>query len=165
MAKPTPAQTIEKLLTAIVAAGGERLAPTNPYEVARFRTLYGVGIIYRNAKGKQTWNPEAEMAQEHIKAKKGSIAPVVVVNRAGHAQRRSAVLRILDRDGGDCFFCGDPLADDVTLEHLVPIAHGGPNHISNLVCAHASCNQEAGHLSVAEKVALAVAKRTAKVPA
>ncbi|PTR06400.1 MULTISPECIES: HNH endonuclease [unclassified Novosphingobium] len=162
MSKPTPNQTIEKLLTAVVAAGGERLAPTNPYEVARFRTLYGVGVIYRNARGKQTWTPEAEMAQDHIKAKKGSLAPVVVVNRAGQAQRRSAVLRILERDGGDCFFCGLPLADDVTLEHLVPIAHGGPNHISNLVCAHAACNLEAGHLSVAEKVALAVCKRTAK---
>ncbi len=165
MSKPTPDQTIEKLLAAIVAAGGERLAPTNPYEVARFRTLYGVGVVYRNSKGKQTWNAEAEMARDHIKAGKGSLAPVAVVNRASHAQRRSAVLRVLDRDGGNCFFCGDPLADDVTLEHLVPIAHGGPNHISNLVCAHAVCNHEAGHLSVAEKVALAVTKRTAKVPA
>lgn len=163
MAKPTPDQIIEKLLTAIVAAGGERLSPTNPYEVARFRTLYGVGIIYQNAKGKRTWSPEADKAKEHIKAGKGSLAPVAVVNRAGQAQRRSAVLRILDRDGGDCFFCGDQLADDVTIEHLVPIAHGGPNHISNLVCAHATCNREAGHLSVAEKVALAVVKRTAKV--
>lgn len=165
MAKPTRDQTIEKTVAAIVTAGGEKLAPTNPYEVARFRTLYGVGVVYANAKGRQTWNREAEMARDHLKASKGSLAPVKVVNRTGTDQRRAAVLRVLERDGGNCFFCGNPLADDVTLEHLVPIAHGGPNHISNLVCAHAACNHEAGHLSVAEKVALAVAKRTAKVPA
>ena len=67
------------------------------------------------------------------------------------------------RDGDNCFFCRKPLAGDLTVEHLVALAHGGPNHISNLVCAHAACNHEAGHLSVAEKVALALAKRTAKV--
>lgn len=163
MRKSAKDKEIERLVTKIVAAGGEKLSPTNPYEMARFRTRYGVGIIYTNAKGQQTWNREAVTAEDHISSRSGSLAPVKVVSRAGSAKRRSSVLQIFERDGESCFFCGEALGDDVTVEHIVPVAHGGPNHISNLVCAHASCNQEAGHLSGAEKVALALSKRVALI--
>ena len=67
---------------------------------------------------------------------------------------------LISRDGEDCFFCARALGQDITVEHLVAIAHGGPNHISNLFLAHAACNNEAGHMSAPEKVALAINKRT-----
>ena len=136
---------------ALVEAGGEMLAPTNPYEVMRFRTRYGVGVVYTNKRGGQTWNAEAIKARDHVHARQGSLAPVVV-----HGRRRdtSTVNRLIIRDGGACFFCGSELADDITVEHLVAIAHGGPNHISNLFLAHAACNQKAGHLSAPEKIAM-----------
>lgn len=41
---------------------------------------------------------------------------------------------------------------DVSIEHLVPKAHGGPTHLSNLFLAHKSCNAKAGHLSASEKL-------------
>lgn len=136
---------------ALVAAGGEMLAPTNPYEVMRFRTVHGVGVVYTNAKGVRTWNAEARAAKAHLDDKKGSLAAVTV-----HGRRKDAatVNRLMIRDGGDCFFCRGELADDVTVEHLVAVAHGGPNHISNLFLAHADCNRRAGHLSAPEKIAL-----------
>lgn len=136
---------------ALVAAGGEMLAPTNPYEVLRFRTVHGVGVVYTNARGARTWNAGAIAAKDHLDRKAGSLAPVVV-----HGRRKDAatVNRLMIRDGGDCFFCRGPLADDVTVEHLVSVAHGGPNHISNLFLAHADCNRRAGHLSAPEKIAM-----------
>lgn len=135
---------------ALVAAGGEWLATTNPYETARFRTSHGVGVVYRNARGRETWNAEALAAKAHIDGRKGSLAPVAV-----HDRRKAAgtVARLIERDGSDCFFCRKPLGADVTVEHLVAVAHGGPNHISNLFLAHSHCNRAAGHLSAPEKIA------------
>jgi 5-methylcytosine-specific restriction endonuclease McrA len=143
------------------AAGAEILSPTNPYEVLRFRTSYGVGVVYRGKRG-ETWNAEALAAREHMEARKGSLAPVAV---KGRRKDRSTVGALMARDGGDCFFCGAPLDGDVTVEHLVAIAHGGPNHISNLFLAHAECNQAAGHMSGAEKVQMALRLRLQGVPA
>lgn len=99
----------------------------------------------------------AAMATEHIKQGKGRLAPVVVRGRRNDA---ATVKRLLDRDGTGCFFCGSDLDGDVTVEHLVAIAHGGPNHVSNLFLAHAECNQRAGHLSAPEKIGLAIAQRS-----
>ena len=149
--KSAPVDPDAAFAAALVAAGGEMLAPTNPYEVMRFRTAYGVGVVYKNAKGKRTWNAEALAAKHHIDSAKGSLAPVAV-----HGRRKDAatVNRLMIRDGGACFFCRSALDDDVTVEHLVAVAHGGPNHISNLFLAHGACNRRAGHLSAPEKIAL-----------
>lgn len=141
----------DAFLTALVAAGGEVLAKTNPYEVMRFRTRLGVGVVYENAKGQRTWNKEAGEARAHLDAHKGSLAPVRV---SGARVDRATVDRLLERDGPNCFFCPGPLGDDVTVEHLVARAHGGPNHISNLFLAHEPCNKAAGHLSAPEKIAM-----------
>lgn len=140
-----------KFRAAIVAAGGEMLAPTNPYEILRFRTSYGVGIIYRNKRGREAWNIEAKQARDHLKASKGSFAPVKVVGRRRDA---ATVNALVIRDGASCFFCRLDLGDDITVEHLVAVAHGGPNHVSNLFLAHGECNRRAGHLSAPEKIAM-----------
>jgi 5-methylcytosine-specific restriction endonuclease McrA len=140
---------------ALLASGGEILGATNPYEVLRFRTKHGVGVVYSGKRG-ETWNREALAARDHIDARKGSLAPVEV---KGRRKDKATVQALLDRDGECCFFCDEPLEGDVTVEHLVAIAHGGPNHISNLFLAHQSCNSEAGHLSAPEKIARAIAAR------
>lgn len=141
----------ERFAAALTAHGAEVLAPTNPYEVMRFRTRYGTGVIYRNAQNRENWNEAAIAAREHLDKQKGPLGAVKVVGR-----KRSAgtVNRLRERDGDSCFFCRAPLADDVSIEHLVSIAHGGPNHISNLFLAHVGCNARAGHLSAPEKIAM-----------
>jgi 5-methylcytosine-specific restriction endonuclease McrA len=141
------------------AAGAELLAPTNCFEVMRFRTLYGVGVIYKGRRG-ETWNQPAVMARDHIKRREGSLSPVKV---RGRRKDMATVSALLKRDGGECFFCGVELGGDITVEHLVAIAHGGPNHISNLYLAHGACNREAGHRAAPVKVALAIEKRAVRL--
>lgn len=147
--------TIASFKDRLKAAGAEILAPTNPYEILRFRSSKGVGVVYSGKRG-ETWNIEALSAREHLDAGMGSLAPVAV---RGRRRDRATVAALILRDGGDCFFCGRALGDDITVEHLVAIAHGGPNHVSNLYLAHALCNQAAGHLSAPEKVAMAIEGR------
>jgi 5-methylcytosine-specific restriction endonuclease McrA len=61
------------------------------------------------------------------------------------------------------FFCDHPFTEDrpATLEHLLSIAHGGNNHLSNLALAHGECNLRAANLSVVEKAKLRDELRTA----
>lgn len=152
MAKSAPLAGFRKRLE---EAGAEILAPTNPYEVLRFRSSKGVGVIYKGKRG-ETWNAEALAARDHLDARAGSLAPVAV---KGRRRDKATVDALLVRDGNACLFCGKPLDGDITVEHLVAIAHGGPNHISNLFLAHAACNQAAGHMSAPQKVALAIRNR------
>jgi len=65
-------------------------------------------------------------------------------------------LALLERDGSNCFYCGHPLHDDVTLEHLIPLNSGGTNLLSNMVLAHKMCNHNAGNKTIHEKVLLAI---------
>ncbi|WP_333571342.1 HNH endonuclease [Sphingomonas sp.] len=148
----------KKFLARVTEAGGEVLAPTNPYEVMRFKTSLGVGVVYEKANGQRTWNTEAAQVREHLAACGGSLAPVEV---KGRRKGKGSVARLIERDGSACFFCGLALGDDITVEHLVAVAHGGPNHISNLFLAHGECNRAAGHLSAPEKVAIALERRAA----
>ena len=57
----------------------------------------------------------------------------------------------MERDGDNCFYCGQPLRNDITYEHLIPKAFYGPNSIDNLVLAHSFCNTIAGILPLFEK--------------
>lgn len=149
-------RTLQTFRKRLEEAGAEILAPTNPYEVLRFRSSKGVGVVYKGKRG-ETWNAEALAARDHLHAKAGSLAPVTI---NGRRRDKATVDALLVRDGDCCLFCGKPLDGDITVEHLVAIAHGGPNHVSNLFLAHAACNQAAGHMSAPEKVASAIRNRT-----
>ncbi|QCG95017.1 HNH endonuclease [Azospirillum sp. TSA2s] len=133
---------------------GSEIRPTpNAYEVARFTTPEGVGIVYRNGSNALTsWVGGADTAWA---AWKDGIAWTVGDRAKRQGGKRAQRIRALtERDGCACWFCGEALGNDITLEHLVAVAHGGPDHLSNLVLAHQACNQRADHLSVAEKVRL-----------
>ena len=53
----------------------------------------------------------------------------------------SAALRaqVLERDEGACLACGS--ADDLELDHVVPVVLGGPTTLQNLQTLCASCNR------------------------
>lgn len=130
--------------------GAEVLAPTNEWELLRFRAGAQTGIAYRNARDQLTLvGPAREALAAHFGGTYWSAG--VATQRARLGPRVAA---LFERDGDGCWLCGKPLGSDVTQEHLVAVAHGGPNHLSNLVLAHGDCNNEMGHLSVAEKVRL-----------
>lgn len=65
--------------------------------------------------------------------------------------RDKIVARLLVRDGHDCWFCGKGMGQDITVEHLQPLALGGSWSDDNLALAHRSCNRAAGHLTRFEK--------------
>lgn len=40
-----------------------------------------------------------------------------------------------------CWICGQPMGDDRTLDHVIPLSKGGDNTLDNLRMAHMRCNQ------------------------
>lgn len=52
--------------------------------------------------------------------------------------------RLLMLQRGKCACCGLPLGDDYHLDHIVPIALGGPNTDENIQLLRAECNRQKG---------------------
>lgn len=76
------------------------------------------------------------------------------------AARAARIAYLIARDGDGCLYCGRPVDPSAcTVEHVVAVAHGGPDHAANLALAHTECNAAAGHLSVAEKLTLSLRLR------
>lgn len=141
-------------------AGAEVLEPTNEYEVLRFRARGRVSIVYRREHGEiSRWTGDSGSAFDHFANGKPWDAGVRRKRKARKPQEVAALLR---RDGRACFYCGGQIEDGrESLEHVVPVARGGPHHLANLVLTHPKCNHEAGDLSAAEKVRLRDRKRSA----
>lgn len=148
---PLKAAQVKKFEGWLTERGAEILAPTNPWEVMRFRAGSATGVIY-NSRGRWTCVHVAIEALQAFRSNAAWKAPIPVVKRAMGTRHYPALMK---RDGPACFYCGkDVSAEDSSLEHIVPVSHGGPNHMSNYALAHKSCNQEAGNLSAVEKVRL-----------
>lgn len=93
--------------------------------------------------------------------------------RRAHAARRDirkrgqwvehvAPIAVYDRDGWTCKLCGDPLDPDAevpewyapTVDHVVPLAHGGEHSMANVQAAHFICNSRKGdRVAAAETLA------------
>lgn len=63
------------------------------------------------------------------------------------------IAKFIKRDGDKCSICGGPLNTQirdashvffVTLDHIVPKSHNGPDHPTNLRLAHRICNDARG---------------------
>jgi hypothetical protein len=135
----------------LVERGAELLTPTNEWELLRFRTEKGTGIIYTNKHGHLTWmGPATEAYLAHVSNRSSWRA----VPREERKYKSSPTCQALRRRDGDaCFYCHLPVAvEDESVEHLVNLTHQGPDHIANMALAHRDCNREAGHLSVMEKI-------------
>lgn len=75
--------------------------------------------------------------------------------RIGTKKRRLLVEDLIERDGTDCTWCCRPMIDrpidpsadcslHMTLEHLMPLVHGGTNEVWNLALACYQCNNTRG---------------------
>jgi 5-methylcytosine-specific restriction endonuclease McrA len=50
------------------------------------------------------------------------------------------------RDGYVCQYCGDDVSKkSATLDHVLPVSHGGKTTFENTVCACATCNANKGN--------------------
>jgi hypothetical protein len=131
------------------AQGAEVLAPTNAYELVRFRARGGVHVIYEGRRG-ITANGFAETALKAYEKGSNLWMGITTKPRDSMAKTRAA---LLERDGNLCFFCALEMPlDDMTVEHLVGRAKGGPDHQDNLALAHEACNRFANNLPLMEKI-------------
>ncbi len=145
----------------ITERGGEVLAPASEWEVLRFRSQGSVHVVSRQASGHIRYGGDSALAVHCWLTKLPWRGSDSHRGQPGKRLRSQHVRTLLARDGDACFLCGQPLGEDITEEHLVPITHGGPDHIANKVLAHAACNRRMGHLSVMEKIGLRDAERDA----
>ena len=54
---------------------------------------------------------------------------------------------------GTCYYCEGGFAlEDLTMDHIVPVARGGRSTPSNVVVACKNCNNEKKHLTPAEMI-------------
>lgn len=129
--------------------GAQVQAATSEWELLRFKANRKTSIVYRNSAGALTFTGEAESAwKSYLSA--GSWRGCDSTKRS--KKTSTEVRSLLARDGEFCFLCGRALESDITVEHLVAVAHGGPNHLSNKALMHRLCNERVNHLSVVEKV-------------
>jgi hypothetical protein len=134
--------------------GAEILQLANPYEIVRFRTSNGTSIIYQKANGDVTFCGESKIAWENFKFGGNWRAHPATKRKARNSNE---INTLLDRDGDKCFYCIQQMQDeDITIEHLVSLTHGGPNHMSNMFLAHRLCNEAVGNLSAPEKIKIHV---------
>jgi hypothetical protein len=143
----------DKLIEYLEKAGATILEPTNEWEVARFTTVRGTHVIYRNSKGRFSYS-DPVAGNAHDMFKKGgtwSATPRPKKKRNGYLQHA-----IRKRDGDGCFYCPHPFTEErpATIEHILALALGGSHHIGNLALAHAECNLMAGSMPVMEKIRL-----------
>ena len=140
----------DKFITFLRNAGAEILAPTNPYEVVRFRTpTNGVSIIYTGRRGYK-FTGEAQEAYERY-----SNGGKWTIRSKAQKLREKLLMELMERDDGtDCFFCGQRTYDgeNMTIEHLLPISDGGNNNLKNLCIACKECNSSVDNLSIVEKI-------------
>ena len=64
------------------------------------------------------------------------------MNRQERSSRRS---KLIQRDGKLCHYCG--ITKGKTVDHKIPVAKGGTNHIDNLVLSCGPCNSKKGAAS------------------
>lgn len=143
----------------LVEHGSAILKPTNKYEAARFLTDVGTGVVYANRKGEIThWSNNADAAFLAYKAGTPWRAIDAIV-RSKKTRREYEAL--VARDGNGCMYCAAPLSiDSATIEHVVPVTSGGPNHLANKALACEPCNRKAGNLSAREKLEMAIRIRS-----
>lgn len=63
-----------------------------------------------------------------------------------HGERRQRKLAALrKRDGDWCYYCRKALGrGSMTIDHVLPIYHGGTNVLENLVISCVACNMKKG---------------------
>jgi 5-methylcytosine-specific restriction endonuclease McrA len=140
--------------------GAQVLLTCSPYEAARWVASGRVYVMYRNKQFEYSFScDDARAAWTAFQSKR----PWSANQAVKRISRKSVEEMLVERDGPTCWYCGtadfSANAGKPTLEHLLAVADGGSNHLSNLCLACAPCNLEAGRLPIVQKVTLRNSKR------
>lgn len=84
----------------------------------------------------------------HLKPNKWS-APFLATRQADRVSLRHLFSRLVDFWGRACVYCWTK-ADRLAIEHIVPVARGGTDELTNLTLACRSCNSSKGTKTAAE---------------
>lgn len=155
----------------LVENGAEVGIPTNPYEVIRYRAYHAdsakalTHIVYAKESG--LLNFQGASAEHYGLFQAGltfgrvaALAKPEQPKKADPTKSQIRRERLLERDGDECWFCGRPMGDDCTIEHLVAKSKGGVNHLDNYALAHARCNHDAADKPLIQKLEMRQALRT-----
>jgi hypothetical protein len=127
--------------------GAVVLAPTNEYELVRFKTENGTSVIYTGKRG-LTFTGESEEAYD--KFSRGTTWKTVSRKRKS---LRAAKAKLAARDGKRCFAHGEKMNfDDLTIEHLLSFSQGGSDNENNLCLVCDPCNAALGNLPITKKI-------------
>lgn len=142
------------------ARGSQIFSPTNPFEVLRFSTPEGIGVIYQKKSGTLSFTGGSKHALVCFLESRSWRGCTRQKLNQNERRRLNIIHSVVERDGWKCAYCGGELSEETaTLEHFVSRTHGGPDHLANIVLAHGHCNAEADHLSVREKIEMIVRLR------
>lgn len=147
--------------TWLTANGSAILATTNPHEVIRFVGQNTACVVYRDDCNQilaRHWQNGADAAFVAFEQQK----PWRAIERAPRSDKKriNLVRSIAARDGWGCCYCPAQLTEKTaTLEHFLSKTHGGSDHLANLGLACQPCNENAHHLSVREKIEIAIIGR------
>ncbi len=168
---------VQGFLAYLAGQGCEVGKPSNPYEVVRYRAYAPGGkkpatqIVYAKENGLLNWQgatqghyrtflaggplvgqmpPIASQFEGRQPAPRG-FAPEPTVPVSKQAKVRA---KLRTRDGDDCWFCGEVMGFDCTIEHLVPRSKGGSDKLDNYALAHAKCNHDAANKPLVAKIAM-----------
>lgn len=142
---------IPAFATWLVVHGAKLRDHLKPTDLLRFAHAGHVGVVRES--GADAVAIPSPFAQAYVEAFRDNRAmPRGPRRNAGDPKTAMEIAYL--RDGGDCFFCGRPLAGDVTCEHLLARADEGKRQAANVVLAHTACNRLAGHAPIAEKIKL-----------
>lgn len=116
-----------EFLAVEVADGDETLLAETIERLVKFRILEVVdgGWRFINFMARQYDKPSDAPERQEWNALRAELTPV-----------------ILERDGAICCYCGS--TDDLTIDHVTPLARGGSNDLANLVVACRICNSSKG---------------------
>ena len=131
----------------------------NEYEVLRFSTPEGVGVLYKDKRGSISSGvrgADAAYSAFHSGKKWSAAQPT---KRRTYGSHRK-LLAIVERDGLDCIYCGTTIPLEIaTREHFVALSRGGPDTPENTVIACKDCNMAVGSMTVKQKIEYALSKR------
>ena len=131
--------------------GAEVLAPTNAYELLRFRAKGAVHVVYAGRRGISTTDFVKDCYRAYEKNLKWDMGMTATPRTIGLKYRAA----LLERDGRGCFYCGQQMPnEDMTVEHLIPLDKRGPDHEGNMALAPRACNRKADNLPLAKKIEL-----------
>lgn len=143
----------DKFAKWLITRGCEILPNTNQYEIIRFKGSQ-VGIIYSTGRFNSIYAEKAYKA--FCTGDKWDGAPINIGRYPTYKKQKA---HLISRDGTKCFFCGEEMEDDITVEHLIALSSGGKNDLSNMVLAHLKCNNMVNNLPIYQKVVYALKLR------